>query len=206
VTKGVRQMLRHLREQRGLTQAELARRARITQAYVAKLEAGEKIPSLATVQRLARVLGVSVDTLTLNKEAPMSMVTVKLIADGKQVVFPGVSRIESKAHRLELYGPGPSDPLAEFDKADVATWYAEPHIRISDEAGRIPATKDMRLMLSDRPTDAWAERLRERADATEEGRALKLRVDASTLVFECADRADLRQKRMLIGELLDQMP
>lgn len=53
-----------LREREGLTQVELARRAKITQAYVAQLEAGDKRnPSLATLKRLAKALGMSVTEL-----------------------------------------------------------------------------------------------------------------------------------------------
>lgn len=57
-------VLRNRREARGLTQAELARRAKITGEYVSMLETGAKRnPSLAVLQRLAKVLGVSVSDL-----------------------------------------------------------------------------------------------------------------------------------------------
>ena len=77
-------------------------------------------------------------------------------------------------------------------------------IRIVDDATRIPGTENMRLMLSDRPTQTWIARLRQFAAATVDGQALKLRVEASTLVFECEDRAHLWERRMLIGQLVDQ--
>jgi len=57
-------MLRKLREARGLTQADLARKAKVTQPYIALLEAGvKKNPSLATLQRLAKALKVKVGDL-----------------------------------------------------------------------------------------------------------------------------------------------
>ena len=58
------QMLRKLREARGLSQRELAAKAKVTGAYVAQLETGaKKNPSLAILQRLARALGVTVTEL-----------------------------------------------------------------------------------------------------------------------------------------------
>jgi hypothetical protein len=77
-------------------------------------------------------------------------------------------------------------------------------IRIVDEATRIPGTENMRLMLSDQPDQTWIARLRHLAAVTEDGPALKLRVEGSTLVFACVDRADLAERRRLIGLVMDQ--
>ena len=53
-----------LREHRALTQRDLARKARVTQPYVALLESGaRKSPSLPVLQRLAKALGVRVTAL-----------------------------------------------------------------------------------------------------------------------------------------------
>ncbi len=60
----LRVMIKKLRQSKGLTQVQLAKRAKVTQAYVAYLEAGEKRnPSLDTLKRLARALGVPVREL-----------------------------------------------------------------------------------------------------------------------------------------------
>ena len=62
--KRLRRVLKTLREGKGLTQAELAKKAQVTQSYVAMLEGGEKQnPSLAILQRLAKALGVPVTAL-----------------------------------------------------------------------------------------------------------------------------------------------
>lgn len=55
--------LRALREGKGLSQGELAQKARITREYVNKLEAGRYDPTVGVVQRLAKALGVSVTEL-----------------------------------------------------------------------------------------------------------------------------------------------
>jgi transcriptional regulator with XRE-family HTH domain len=53
-----------LREARGWDQRTLARRARVTQGYLSKLEAGAKRnPGLAIARKLAKALGVPVTAL-----------------------------------------------------------------------------------------------------------------------------------------------
>jgi transcriptional regulator with XRE-family HTH domain len=57
-------MIKRLRIERGLTQVELAKKAKVTQAYVAKIEGGDRVnPSLPVLRRLAKALGVPVTAL-----------------------------------------------------------------------------------------------------------------------------------------------
>jgi transcriptional regulator with XRE-family HTH domain len=51
--------LKHLREQAGLTQEQLAELAGLNKFTVAQLEQGRREPALATAQALARGLGVT---------------------------------------------------------------------------------------------------------------------------------------------------
>jgi transcriptional regulator with XRE-family HTH domain len=56
--------VKRLRTKCGLTQVELAKKARVTQTYVAKLEGGDRVnPSLPVLKRLAKALGVPVTRL-----------------------------------------------------------------------------------------------------------------------------------------------
>ena len=51
--------IKQYREARGLSQAALAERARLSRVYVQKLEAGEKLnPSFEALERIARALRV----------------------------------------------------------------------------------------------------------------------------------------------------
>lgn len=50
--------IHELREKRGLSQRELAERLGTTQSAVARLEAGNVSPSLPTLDRVAKALGV----------------------------------------------------------------------------------------------------------------------------------------------------
>jgi XRE family transcriptional regulator of biofilm formation len=57
--KRLDQVIRELRGEKGLTQEELAFKAKVTPGYVAQLELGlRKNPSLDVVRRLARALKV----------------------------------------------------------------------------------------------------------------------------------------------------
>jgi transcriptional regulator with XRE-family HTH domain len=56
--------IRRLRGETGLTQAQLAKRAKVTQGYISQLEAGTKKEISARVAvRLAKALGVPVTEL-----------------------------------------------------------------------------------------------------------------------------------------------
>ena len=62
--------LKELREQSGLSQAELAEAAGMNRFGVAKLEQGVREPSWATVQALARALGVEVGAFVVPDDPP----------------------------------------------------------------------------------------------------------------------------------------
>ena len=55
--------LRRRRQAKGLSQAALARKARLSRVYVSNLEAGKYDPTLGVLQRLAKALGVPVTAL-----------------------------------------------------------------------------------------------------------------------------------------------
>ncbi len=62
--KRLGRMLKALRERKGLTQMKLAKKAKLAQSYIAKIESGVKQnPSLTILQRLAKALGVPVTEL-----------------------------------------------------------------------------------------------------------------------------------------------
>lgn len=50
--------LRNIRQSRRMTQEELAEKVGLHPTHIAKMEAGDRSPSLATVERLATALGV----------------------------------------------------------------------------------------------------------------------------------------------------
>ena len=52
-----------IRKRRKLTQAQLAKRAGVHRIYVAQIEGETKVPSLATLEKLAKALHVKVGRL-----------------------------------------------------------------------------------------------------------------------------------------------
>lgn len=56
--------LRVMRAMRGLSQAALAAKAKISQPVLSQFERGRRAPALATCRRLARALAVPLATLT----------------------------------------------------------------------------------------------------------------------------------------------
>jgi transcriptional regulator with XRE-family HTH domain len=62
--KGLAELVKTLREARGLTQAELAEKAEISREYVALMEIGaKKNPTIVVLKKLAKALGVAVGNL-----------------------------------------------------------------------------------------------------------------------------------------------
>jgi transcriptional regulator with XRE-family HTH domain len=51
-------IIREARRHAGLTQRELAERARTSQAAIARIERGRQVPSLETLQRILRACGL----------------------------------------------------------------------------------------------------------------------------------------------------
>ena len=52
--------LKHARIKRGVTQRELARRVQLSTIFIAKIEAGERMPSWETLERMSQALKVIV--------------------------------------------------------------------------------------------------------------------------------------------------
>lgn len=69
--------LRELRMKAHLTQHELADLAGLHRQGIAKLETGVREPTWATVQALARALGVSCEAFTVDSTAPPKRGTAK---------------------------------------------------------------------------------------------------------------------------------
>jgi transcriptional regulator with XRE-family HTH domain len=55
--------LRHLRESKGLSHRELGKLTGDSSSFLMRVESGHAIPSMETIERWAKALGVSVDLL-----------------------------------------------------------------------------------------------------------------------------------------------
>ena len=76
--------LRQMRQQKGLSQQALATRAAVSRNFVAQIERGESVPTVATLARLAAALSTTVGEL-LGEELPdaaaSDAVAVPIVAD-----------------------------------------------------------------------------------------------------------------------------
>lgn len=99
--------LRENRARKGISQAELASRAGITQGYLSDLENGNQNPSLDVLIRLANVLDCKLDDLVMNEDEDAvgnvklreirveKQLTQKRLADISGVAREVINRIEN---------------------------------------------------------------------------------------------------------------
>lgn len=71
VDKRVADRVRSLREEQGISQAELARQAKIARSHLSQIESGNNVPSVVTADALARALGVPITQLVAEEEQPV---------------------------------------------------------------------------------------------------------------------------------------
>jgi transcriptional regulator with XRE-family HTH domain len=55
--------LQELREKRGMSQRDLAEKSGVSREYIARLETAKQDPTLSTLEKLAKALGVKVTRL-----------------------------------------------------------------------------------------------------------------------------------------------
>ena len=61
--------LQHAREDKGMTQIQLAMEAEVSQQSITYYESGTRVPSLDVAQRIAKVLNCSIDYLIGNDDS-----------------------------------------------------------------------------------------------------------------------------------------
>ena len=62
--------LRSLREQKNLSQEEVVKRTGLIRSYISRVENGHSVPSVATMEKMARALEVSLYELLYDGEQP----------------------------------------------------------------------------------------------------------------------------------------
>lgn len=71
------------REQMGLSQYSLAEKIGVTQAYIAKIEKGEKEMSITVFNKISNVLGVSMNTLLSADKDNVTIQNINAMLNGK---------------------------------------------------------------------------------------------------------------------------
>ena len=97
-------LLRRLRSSRSLTLRELASRAGVTESFLSQVERGVATPSIASVQRIARGLGLSIADLFAEVESGGQVVRA---AERRRIQYPGLGAVDEfltrgKGGRLQV--------------------------------------------------------------------------------------------------------
>lgn len=96
--KAAAKRIRAVREQKGLTQAQLAAQATITPAAICQIEAGDRMPSTPILRRIASVLNVSMDYLLGSTD---KVEIEDILSDEKvQKFFRGFQSLNAQDQRL----------------------------------------------------------------------------------------------------------
>lgn len=75
--------IRSLRSKRNLTQAELAEKAGVTQAYIAKIESGDADPKISTLERISKALKSEKGSKEKTAEDVMETPIISISSDEK---------------------------------------------------------------------------------------------------------------------------
>ena len=93
ITEDFGERVRDLRRRHHLTQAELAEMTALTPGQVSRIELGAREPRFATVERIARALGVEIrDLFDRNADVPRKPPSVS-------PAFAGLEELDPKAAR-----------------------------------------------------------------------------------------------------------
>lgn len=85
-------VVKQVREQQGWTQEVLADQASLNRSYIGEVERGTAVPSISTVAKLAKALGVSASDLLARCEARANS---EAAACGELIVKDGYSRLSA---------------------------------------------------------------------------------------------------------------
>lgn len=112
--KGLRRVILQLRESKGMTQRDLAAKARVTPGYIAQLEMGLRNPSLASLRKLAKALGVSMDDLMTDQQEKLRRLKAAEVL--REAAFGGRTRTWFEGvlpHHPDPYIADATEALAE---------------------------------------------------------------------------------------------
>ena len=109
-------ILKKLREKKGLSQNEIAKRIYVTRATISRWENGNRLPDAAMITRLSEVLGVDVNVLFHAAAQSDENLIVIMVDDNKVILNGGLPIIEEVI---------PNATVTGFTKPSEAVEYAK---------------------------------------------------------------------------------
>ncbi|MFP5460435.1 MAG: helix-turn-helix domain-containing protein [Gammaproteobacteria bacterium] len=104
--------IRELRQQHGLTIAEVSEQANVSRGMLSKIENGQTTPGLDTLARIARALGVSMSMLFSRYDAPGTTAQHVKRGQGMETVRRGTK--DGHTYQLLAYDRGPRKVFEPF--------------------------------------------------------------------------------------------
>jgi transcriptional regulator with XRE-family HTH domain len=131
LTRYLGNTIKELRQQHGLTIADVADRAGISRGMLSKIENAQTATSLDTLSKLASALGVSLATLFRSYDVPEGGAQLVKAGEGMEVVRRGTK--SGHTYHLLAYGQGPQKLFEPFlismdDAAEVFPTFEHPGI------------------------------------------------------------------------------
>ena len=135
--------IRHLRGRRGLTLRQLSERTGLTESFLSQVERDLTSPSIASLQRIANALGLTIGRLFEDVEAPGRVVRRH---ERRRVAYPGLRSVDEfltrdRSGRLQLIlstiepggGTGDEAYVHESDEEVVVVLDGELELWVGDE-------------------------------------------------------------------------
>jgi transcriptional regulator with XRE-family HTH domain len=100
----LRALVRRVREEKGMTREDLARRSGVSRNAIARLELGEREPSVRTLAGLARALGIQPEALghlLISDYDPAYQ--ARVASEIRRSRFPGASPLQASPDDLRRY-------------------------------------------------------------------------------------------------------
>lgn len=169
------QRLRRLRLERGLSQRELSERG-VSYAYISRIEAGARRPSVKALRMLARKLGVSADYLETGSEIRDTDERELQIADAELELrlAENTDEAETKLERLRIEALEAGDAVAA-SRANIALGLAAAHSgRNTDAIEKLESGLDLSPVSPSARPDVFATLGRAHAASGQPQRAVKL--------------------------------
>ena len=110
--------MKKLREEKGLSQNEIAKRMYVTRTAVSRWESGHRIPDAAMITRLSDVLGVDVNILISAAAQSDESPIVIMVDDNKVFLNDGMPIIEEVIPNAAVIGFTKPSEAVEYAKAN----------------------------------------------------------------------------------------
>lgn len=86
--------LKRLRQERGLSQYEMAERLIVTRSTVTRWESGTRLPDATMIARISKVLGANVNTLLTAADRSDEMPNIIMVDDNRVILSDSMSVLE----------------------------------------------------------------------------------------------------------------